>query len=407
MRASRLTAVLTTVLVAVAFPFAAASVLRNPPPDAPPPPSSSSTPPPASPTDGKRATAADLPTLLADPAARQLFDEIVVCFPDGLREAELFDRAGCYEDIVVDAASRLEPLQLLNAVKALVAVRPNVLAACHNGGHKASDVLTKRFVDLTAGYDTQLAQMRRIMDTADDVCQNGYVHGFYDALGEMEPTMATFRAAATVCNEMTDTTVDCGHGLGHTAWISTKDVAKAAALCGVFTDEQRYRCDDGVIMYYPDLWSEDGTNWSADPRSPHFDAETYYRRSVEICNTWPTTRPGDPDPIKGCWIGIVNGLLFRPITTLTDYGDYRDYASEARNLAAHAERACMSLPPRGEEVCMGEWTGSTLYVTKNDPAAIRDFCSLLVKYRTQCIDNAIEEVANSKAEDTELGRFEN
>lgn len=407
MRPSRLTTVLAAAITLVALPITAASFLQVDTPGQPDP-SPTTAPATAAPLSGdRRATEADLPVLLADPASKDLFDEIVECFPDGLGEAELFDRSPCYEQIVVTAANRLEPLQLLNAVKALVAVRPNVLAACHNGGHKAAVVLTKRSVDLSTPYDVQLTQMRLIMDTADDVCQNGYVHGFYDALGEMRPTETTFRAAAAVCNEIKMRSIDCGHGLGHTAWISTKDVTKAAALCGVFTNEERYRCDDGVIMYYPDLWSQGDENWSADPRSPNFDPATYYRKSVEICDSWPKTRAGDPDPLRGCWIGIVNGLLFRPITTLTEYGDYGDYAREARTLAAHAERACMSLPPRGEEVCMGEWTGSTLYVTKNDPDAIRDFCSLLVKYKDQCTTKALDEAQASKDEDTELGRFEN
>lgn len=55
---------------------------------------------------------------------------------------------------------------------------------------------------------------------------------------------------------------------------------------------------------------------------------------------------------------------------------------------------------------MGEWEGSTLYVTKNDPDAIRDFCSALIKYEETCREGALAAVESGLELDTELSRYQ-
>lgn len=354
-----------------------------------------------------RAGVADIPRLTADPDAKRLYEAIRACFPPTVTEFyDLFDLAPCYERLVIDAANTYEPRDLLNAVKAMVAGRPDVVTACHNGGHSAAKALTLRLWDPSSGYEEQLAQMRSIMSEADDVCQNGYVHGFYDAVGLKSPTEDSFRAAAEVCYEVVSPTVDCGHGLGHSAWYATKDFKKAAAICGLLRGDFKYRCDDGVIMYLPDYWSTGTSNsaWTADPRSPGFDPDKYFKDAVDVCTWWPATRPGDPEPLKGCWIGVVAGVLWRPISTLIDYGNYKDVAPEAKDLIRRAEAACIEFGPKGEQYCINEWPGMVLYVAQNDADNIKDLCSAMVKYADKCTESSLKQLDYINKTDTETSR---
>lgn len=352
-----------------------------------------------------RATPADIARLTATDDSRRLYESIVECFPPTVSEFfELFEHAPCYEDLVNEAARSYSPRDLLNAVKALVAHRPDVLTACHNGGHSAAAILTERIWDPRAPYEVQLSQMRQVMGAADDVCQNGYVHGFYDAIGKDDPNDDSFRAAAEICYEVVSSTVDCGHGLGHSAWYATKDFKKAAMICGVLKDYLKYRCDDGVIMYLPDYWSQAGTDWSADPRKKSWDADKFYKDSVEVCTWWPTDRPNDDDPLRGCWSGIVAGVLWRPITTLIDYGNYKDVATEAKQLVRRAEAACAELGPRGEAYCIKEWPGMVLYVAQNNRDNIKDLCSAMVRHRDFCTERSLLHLEENLDRDTEISR---
>jgi hypothetical protein len=353
----------------------------------------------------KRATVEDIPRLTSTPDSKKLYDAIVDCFPDDNAEFfELFEQAPCYEDLVIKAAASYEPKDLLNAVKALVAKKPNVLTACHNGGHSAAAALTKRLWNPKDPYETQLIQMRSVMKEADDVCQNGYVHGFYDAIGQESPNMDSFRAAAEVCYEVQSPTVDCGHGLGHSAWYATQDFLKAAEICGVLKGHFKYRCDDGVLMYLPDYWSKGKAGWTADPRQKAWDVDKFYKDAVEVCSWWPKERAGDPEPTKGCWIGIVAGVLFRPISTLLNYGNYEDIAPEAKELLKRAEAACMEFGEKGEEYCIKEWPGMVLYVAQNDPENIKDLCSAMVKYKERCTVKSLAQLEENLNRDSETSR---
>lgn len=352
----------------------------------------------------KRLAPSDLPEILSNPAVKALFEQIQACFPEGTTFEDLFEQAPCYEKVISEAANVEDPLTVINAVRALVFTRPDTLTACHNGGHLSASIFTERFWDKDASFDTQLAQLLTIAQHLDDLCQNGFVHGFYDAIGKSKPGPDSFRAAAEVCKRTQVDFIDCGHGLGHTAWYATEDFTEAAAICGLFDDERRYRCDDGVIMYVADVWSQNMDGWSADPRSPYFDPDKFYKDSVDVCNWWPKERAGDPNPLRGCWIGIVASLLFRPISTLRDYGPYEEVASEAKTLARYAEAACMSLPPDGEKACMDEWRGMVLYIASNDVDAISDFCSALVKYAEFCVSESLRQLEVNESKDTEFSR---
>jgi len=363
----------------------------------------------------RRARKEDIPALLADPAARALFDKVRACFPDDRAEFHfLYEQATCYEKLLNAAAAVESPPVVLRVMQALVADRPDVLAACHNGGHSAVAILTDRFWEPSAPYGTQLEQMRTVLSEATDVCQNGYVHGFYDAIGKGGPNMDSFRAIGVLCAELggVDGRIDCGHGLGHSVWYATGDFAKAAEICGMFVDNLKYRCDDGVIMYVPDEWTrvenettgKDG--WYADPRSEMWDTEEYYRRALDLCRSWPAQRADDPDPRLGCWTGIVSGVLWRPMTTLLMYGDYEEIAAEVRPLVAKAEWVCTSLGGRAEEVCWEEWDDLIPFVAQNVPKNVEDICSALLKYADRCLRESLEQLKVNVANDTELSRYE-
>jgi hypothetical protein len=353
----------------------------------------------------RRPVESDIPMLTSTKDSKKLFDSIKDCFTaDPSRPNELFDQAPCYEEEVNAAALVMEPHDLLNAVKALVAARPDVLSACHDGGHSAASILTKRLWNPKDSYEEQLKQMRFIMDVADDVCQNGYVHGFYDSLGKNNPNEDSLKAAGQVCYEMARFALDCGHGLGHTAWNSTLDFSKAATVCGMFEAPYRYGCDDGVIMYIPDLPNKDGDIWAYDPTKPEFNAEKFYKDAVDVCSWWPKERGNDPEPLRGCWVGIVSGLLWRPITTLSKYGVYEDYKKEIDSLHKMAEKACMSLGKDGEEYCINEWPGMVIYMVENEPDMVPTFCAPLVKYKERCIKDTLDQMKMNEEFDTEMSR---
>lgn len=362
-----------------------------------------------------RARKEDLPRLLADPAAKRLYDSVRACFPDDNAEFyDLYEQAPCYEALLDTAAGVESPLVVLRVMQALVADRPDLLSACHNGGHSAVSILTSRLWAPSAPYDAQLSQMQGILAEATDVCQNGYVHGFYDAIGKGGPNMDSFKAIGVLCKDLggIEGRIDCGHGLGHSVWYATKDFNKAATICGMFDSVLKYRCDDGVIMYVPDEWSvayaasTGKSGWAADPRSDLWDIDRYYQDSLDFCAKWPASRASDPKPRLGCWTGIVSGLLWRPMTTLLNYGDYEDIAAEVRPMVAKAEWVCMSLGGEAEDVCMTGWDSIIPFVAQNIPKNVEDICSALTKYKEQCLKESIDQLKLNVQEDTELSRYE-
>jgi hypothetical protein len=355
--------------------------------------------------DYVRPTPKDIPVLTADPDSKRLYESIRACFPDDARESyNTMEQKSCYEDLVDKAAETYNPVALINSVKALVAARPDLLTACHDGGHSASAILTRRFWSSSGTYDEQLSQMRAIMDAADDVCQNGYVHGFYDEIGKNNPNDDSFRAAGQVCLEMQRFGLDCPHGLGHTVWNATKDFEKAAAICGLFPGEMRYGCDDGVIMYIPDEKYRDVGPMNYDATSPGFDPKKFYNDAVKVCTWWPKDRPGDPEPLRGCWRGIVSGILWRPITDLNKHFEYDGYLKPAQELMPYAEQACIDLGPEGEEVCIREWPGMVIFMVENEPSRVEEFCSTMRKYKERCVSDTIAQMAQNKDFDAEISR---
>lgn len=359
----------------------------------------------------RRATVEDIPRLTASKDAKTLYNAILACFPED--KSEFFDRfeqAPCYEKLVIEAALNISPVDVLNAMKALVAARPDVLSACHNGGHSAASTLTKRFWDPKQSYEEQLKQMRFVMQDAPDVCQNGYIHGFYDAIGQNNPNEDSFKAAGQVCYDFENSN-DCGHGLGHSIWYATKDLKKAAALCGVFEDAYKYRCDDGIIMYVPDLWTAEysaqgKSGWAGDPKSPMWNADKYYKDALELCSAiWPKERPGDPTPLRGCWEGIVSGILWRPMTLMLEHGDYEEGAEIIKDLAPRAEDVCIKLK-EGFESCFSEWGGLVVYVAQNIPENIKDICSSLKVHKERCLKDSLDQLVENEDRDTELSRYE-
>ena len=356
--------------------------------------------------DRYRPSVADIPALIAEPQVRKLYESIRTCFdPDATLPTELFEQAPCYEALIKQASATLEPIEIYDAVNALVAERPDLFAACHTGGHIGAVGLTNRIWDPKASYEEQLSQFDRLIGSVNDICQNGFTHGFYDAIGYAKPGMDSFRAAAEICNRITMPFVDCGHGLGHSAWLATQDTAQAAAICGLFRDDsKRYSCDDGVIMYVGDKWRGDGM--SIYVSDSDFDPEAYYQRIPSVCETWPALRAGDPNPRRGCWAGIVAGLIFRPIGTLIieAENDYFSVADTMRTLARLGEQACIDLGPEGEMVCMYTWRSNVMFAAANNEAAIRDFCGALRKHAAYCTDLVLKQLAEERGNVTESSR---
>jgi hypothetical protein len=349
----------------------------------------------------------DVEALTADPAVRLLFDEMRACFPDAeANTSVIYEQALCYEPLVVGAARWMHPVDVLTAVNALVADRPDLFAACHNGGHRAAVEFTNRNWDPTASYEDQLRQFNAIIGSANDVCQNGFIHGFYDAVGYARPGLDSFRAAAAICEATSMPLIDCGHGLGHSAWYATGDFEQAARLCGVFTSDLRYRCDDGILMFLPEVWAEPGQQWAADPRHASWDPDAYYRRAGEVCDWWPSEREGDPEPQRGCWVGIAGGVLFRPLSELIIYADNDYFAvrDEMRSYGRKVEEVCASLGEKGEEVCLSEWGGHVLFLTANNADAIVDFCQGLVSHADRCQEQALTQLAEEQKANTESSR---
>ena len=357
--------------------------------------------------------------LTKEPAAKMLFDEIRACFPDSDKKPNsLSGQALCYTDAIVRAGSTTtKPVDVLHAVRALVAVRPDVFSYCHEGGHTGAGAFMGRWWSNSLSYDEQVQYFTEIFAASQDVCMNGFIHGIYDALGKSSPGVNALKAASAACVQNPNPRIDCGHGFGHTAWLSTLDFAKAAEVCGLFppppspespgnSENLRYRCDDGVVMNIPTELAREDMRWSGDPSDEEFDPEWFYANAAKVCDSWPEVRADDEHPKMGCWFGVVGGLLFKPITLTMDSNnkDYWGSRDLLRKYATLAERACIELGPEGEKVCMAVWAEFVLFITTNEEKAIKDFCAALVKYEDQCVVDSLRLKESDQNWDNELSR---
>lgn len=66
----------------------------------------------------------------------------------------------------------------------------------------------------------------------------------------------------------------------------------------------------------------------------------------------------------------------------------------------------MSLGGEAEDVCMAGWYSIIPFVAQNIPKNVEDICSVLTKYKDQCLEKSLDQLKLNVQKDTELSRYE-
>ena len=179
-------------------------------------------------------------SIAVSPQGNAWESRIAVCpFP------EVFDRQtglGCLGTAWVDAYRAGDLAGFYSDLKLAVAMRPELLMDCHNAGHAAGKHLL-----LGVGG---VGVIRTAMEVQDP-CATGMLHGATDAFGAIPRSLQDVALVAEVCMlNRTDLGDSCAEGLGHAAWVSTRqDPAESARWCLLLSDESSLRwCAAGVAM---------------------------------------------------------------------------------------------------------------------------------------------------------------
>lgn len=143
----------------------------------------------------------------------------------------------------------------------------------------------------------------RLLEAGAGNCIFGYGHGLLEgfAAKHPEPTDEEFRVAVAACASLKGAAASssvalCADGLGHAAWNSTEDEARAAELCDLIAEPRLQGvCAGGVVMQIFAPVNDAGSDWEQKLRL-HRDAT---ERLAELCNSWTGSLAG----AEGCHSG--------------------------------------------------------------------------------------------------------
>lgn len=159
---------------------------------------------------------------------------------------------------------------------------------CHTSLHKAGSRLFGNVVDFSDFFNGGV--------NLEGVCDNGLIHGYFDALGVDEGfSLERWEEISNNCSlykgssegEKIVKTV-CGDGAGHAVWQGTRDIKVSFDSCLALNDSLvRQSCVAGVMMQIP---KED-----ADGKAPYFGYDQMDDRWGEVCKGFDDAMVGkDP-----------------------------------------------------------------------------------------------------------------
>lgn len=242
-------------------------------------------------------------------------------------------------------------LAIVNDLDAEIAPEP---FACHPLVHG----IGRRLV--TNGGE---AGLRVALAENDPVCESGFIHGSFEALGVLYSGEELERIVSAACQRTDgDTHIDCTHAGGHAFAIADpKDIDTAISRCTVF-DPQSEDCARGVVMAYaigsPKFSALHDPTWDTSWGWVGFDARQLNGACEQLRDDWQVP----------CWEFIWNG-----------------YVSHADRIGA--EEYFAHCPERGAQhwdICVRNGGRLLLYGVEDDVEAVQQ-CSRLSGDRGQCL----------------------
>lgn len=165
---------------------------------------------------------------------------------------------------------------------------PQFSMDCHGSGHKAGREVVDDVAEGIAAIE--------YAGTASGACNNGFLHGVLDRIGNLGGNPSEYRAVVAACMKSEGMIRDaCSDGVGHSAWISGRGVAGAVETCLAFTQQPwRNYCTAGVVMQMLRV-------------DPFTGAPPYFRRTGDIAATTAhvcaefVEAGADADMELACW----------------------------------------------------------------------------------------------------------
>jgi hypothetical protein len=331
---------------------------------------------------------------------RSYFDQLVACFPEldaGPTPEDIYAAARlCFDPLAIDlAAAAADPTDVFVAFRALAHARPDVTTACHQAAHRVGEITLRRlYADRGLDYDA----MFRILSLGPRSCLGGLIHGVYDAIGYMQPTLAEFENAVRVCERDPSLAGQCSDAVGHASWDGTGDVDVAMQVCSYWTElNLQATCVEGILMrMYQRLEVDD--QWYNGARFGA-DADEFIAKTARVCDQFPT------EPIDGllvqspaylCHQGVVY-LLVKPMYALVERngGNYPEVQAEVDRLIGKVVEACDSFGPEGSVWCTDHVGTFLPGIAWFDEEQIVPMCTALGRNVDKCIADSEERITNT------------
>jgi hypothetical protein len=339
--------------------------------------------------------------MLENDHQRELYTEMVGCFPDQGSAPEALFRAKetCFDAMAIRAAAEEpDPTDVFTAITAMNTLRPDLFTVCHTAAHRVGDIAMQRAV---RKYPLSAALVTRLLDRAGGSCMGGMMHGVLDAIGFIVDDVDQLSVVADACiHANPENTGFCTDAQGHAAWDAFEDVSVAAQACSFFPAQlQRRECGEGLLMrmYQRRVIDEPWYNGRvADTELDRWNSEV-----VEICSSWPETpfpASADENPREWCWSGSVY-LLTKPMFAAIEVtGGAYDEARGAIELRLRGVvSACQSFPPAGAALCLDRIGLSVGHVSLFDKDESRRLCDIFPDEftRQRCVEQAFMRIESA------------
>lgn len=205
--------------------------------------------------------------------------------------------------------------------------------------------------------------LNEALETNDPVCESGFIHGSFEALGVLYSGAELERIVATACQRTDgDTQIECTHASGHAFAIADpKNIDTAITRCAVF-DPRSEDCARGVVMAYaigsPKFSTLHDPTWDTSWGWVGFDARQLNGACEQLRDDWQVP----------CWEFIWNG-----------------YVSHAERIGAEEYFShCPARDAQYWDICVRNGGRLLLYSIEDDVEAVMQ-CSTLSGDRAQCL----------------------